>query len=313
MPDRILALLLGFLLDLLLGDPPMTFHPVRLIGRYIAFAEAWLRRRGGNLRRSSVVLTASSVALAAGGAWLIVFVAGCFGRIPCLAVMAVLFWLGIAVKDLAGEAHGVRRALADGVEAGRKQVARIVGRDTGALTEEEIVKATVETVAENAGDGVVSPMFWAALGGPVLLWGFKAVSTLDSMVGYRDERYMDIGWSGARLDDVMNYVPARLTAFLLCAAAALTGLDAKNAVRIVRRDHANHASPNSGWPEAAAAGALGIRLGGTHTYFGKMVEKPTLGDDVRPAVPEDINRVVHLLYITAFLAAGLIAAAGFLD
>ena len=313
MPDRIFALLLGFLLDLLLGDPPMTFHPVRLIGRYIAFAEAWLRRRGGNLRRSSVVLTASSVALAAGGAWLAVFVAGCFGRVPRLAVMAALFWLGIAVKDLAGEAHGVRRALADGLEAGRKQVARIVGRDTGALTEEEIVKATVETVAENAGDGVVSPLFWAALGGPVLLWGFKAVSTLDSMVGYRDERYRDIGWSGARLDDVMNYVPARLTAFLLCAAAALTGLDAKNAARIVRRDHANHASPNSGWPEAAAAGALGIRLGGTHTYFGKMVEKPTLGDDGRPAVPEDINRVVCLLYVTAFLAAGLIAAAGFLD
>ena len=312
MPDRILALLLGFLLDLLLGDPPVPFHPVRLIGRYISFAEVCLRRRGGNLRRSSVFLTVSAVALAAGAAWLAVFLAGRFGRVPRLAAAAVLSWLGIAVTDLAREARGVRRALAGGLVAGRKQVARIVGRDTGSLTEEEIVKAAVETVAENACDGAVSPMFWAALGGPALLWAFKAVSTLDSMVGYRDERYRDIGWSGARLDDAMNFVPARLTALLLCAAAALTGLDAKGAVRIVRRDHANHASPNSGWPEAAAAGALGIRLGGTHTYFGKKVEKPTIGNDCRPAVPEDIGRAVRLLYAAAFLAAGLIATAGFL-
>ena len=178
------------------------------------------------------------------------------------------------------------------------------------LSEEEIVKATVETVSENTTDGVISPLIYAALGGPVLLWAFKAASTLDSMVGYLEEKYRDIGWSSAKLDDVLNYVPARITALLMCAAAYLTGLDGKNALRIVRRDHANHLSPNCAWSEAAAAGALHIRLGGTHTYFGKTVVKPTIGDADRPAVPEDITKANRLLYATGFLAVAVIALAG---
>ena len=191
-------------------------------------------------------------------------------------------------------------------------MARIVGRDTDKLNEEEIIKATTETVAENTTDGVVSPLFYAMLGGPVLLWGYKAVNTLDSMVGYLDEKYRDIGWSSAKLDDVLNYLPARLTAVLMVCAAFLTGLDGRNAWRIVRRDHANHKSPNSAWSEAAAAGALHIRLGGTHEYFGKPVEKSTIGDADRPAEKQDIRRVNRLLYGTSALMMAVIAAIGLL-
>ena len=170
----------------------------------------------------------------------------------------------------------------------------------------------METVAENTTDGVISPLLFALLGGPVLLWGYKAVNTLDSMVGYMDERYRDIGWSSAKLDDLLNYIPARLTAVLMVCAAFITGMDGKNAMRIVRRDHANHSSPNSAWSEAAAAGALHSRLGGTHEYFGKPVEKPTIGDADRPAAKHDIRLAVLLLYVTGFLMIALIALAGIL-
>ena len=307
MPDTILALVMGFGIDLVLGDPEWLYHPVRAIGAYISFMEKRLRARGGNLRKSAVFLTASTVLLTAAVVALLLFLLGLLGRWPRLIGMALLDWLGIAVTSMAKEARGVNKALAKGLEAGRKQVARIVGRDTDSLSEEEVVKATVETVAENTTDGVISPLVYAALGGPVLLWAFKAASTLDSMVGYMDEKYRDIGWSSARLDDVLNFVPARLTALIMVAASFLTGLDAKNAFRVVKRDHANHKSPNCAWSEAAAAGALHIQLGGTHTYFGKPVEKPTIGDNDRPAERGDISRANGLLYVTSALAVGMIA------
>ena len=164
-------------------------------------------------------------------------------------------------------------------------------------------------MAENTTDGVISPMLFAALGGPVLLMGFKATSTLDSMVGYLDLKYRDIGWSSAKLDDALNYLPARLCALLLSAAAAICALDWKGALRIVKRDHANHLSPNCAWSEAAAAGALGIRLGGTHVYFGKPVIKPTIGDNRRTPELKDIARMVRMLYVTAALTMALILAA----
>ncbi len=310
MPDIIWALILGYGLDLILGDPEWLYHPVRLIGRFISFMEKKLRARGGDLRKSAVLLTASTVLASAAAATVIILFAGLFGRWPRLICMALLDWMGIAVTSMAREARGVKRALHESVKAGRKQVSRIVGRDTQKLSAEEIVKATVETVSENTTDGVVSPLIYAALGGPVLLWAFKAASTLDSMVGYLDEKYRDIGWSSAKLDDVLNYVPARITAPLMCAAAFIAGLDAKNALRIVRRDHANHLSPNCAWSEAAAAGALHIQLGGTHTYFGKTVVKPTIGDADRPAVPEDITKANRLLFVTSLLAVCVITVIG---
>ena len=306
MGDWIWALLIGFILDLLLGDPAWLYHPVCIIGQYISFMEKKLRRRGGNLRKSAVFLTASTVLLTMAVVALLLWVLNLLGRIPLLIGMSLLNWMGIAVTCLAKEARGVEKALDKGVEAGRIQVARIVGRDTQSLSEEEIIKATVETVAENTTDGVISSLFYAAIGGPILLWGFKAANTLDSMVGYLDEKYRDIGWSSARLDDVFNYIPARITALLMCLAAFLTGMDGKNAFRIVKRDHANHKSPNCAWSEAAAAGAMHIQLGGTHDYFGKPIEKPTIGDDDRPVKRTDIGKANELLYVSSTLMLGLI-------
>ena len=310
MADHLLALALGFLLDLLLGDPAWLYHPVCAIGRYIAFMEKRLRRRGGNLRRSAVVLTASTVLLTMAVTAALLGLLSLWGRWPGLIGMAVMDWLGIAVTSMAREARGVEKALASGVAAGRKQVARIVGRDTQNLSEDDVIRATVETVAENTTDGVISPLLYGAIGGPVLLWGFKAASTLDSMVGYLDEKYRDIGWSSARLDDVLNYTPARITGAVMCLAAWLTGMDGKNAWRILRRDHANHKSPNCAWSESAAAGALHIQLGGVHDYFGKPVVKPTIGDSDRPPERRDIGRAIRLLYGTSpLVTVGMALAA----
>ncbi|QUA53166.1 adenosylcobinamide-phosphate synthase CbiB [Aristaeella lactis] len=308
----IAALIAGFILDLLLGDPEWLYHPVRLIGGLISRLEKRLRARGGNLRRSAVILTVTTLLVTMAVTAGILVLLQLLGRIPLFIGMALLDWMGIAVTCMAKEARGVGKALEKGLPEARKQIARIVGRDTQNLSGEEIIKATVETVAENTTDGVISPLFWALLGGPVLLWGFKAANTLDSMVGYMDEKYRDIGWSSAKLDDILNYIPARLTALLMILAAFLTGMDGPNAFRIVRRDHANHKSPNCAWSEAAAAGAMHIQLGGTHEYFGKPVEKPTIGDADRPAEREDIRRANRLLYVTSGLMILIIAAAGVL-
>ena len=308
----IMALIAGYILDLLLGDPEWLYHPVRLIGKLISRLEKRLRAQSGNLRRSAVILTAVTVLATMAAAALVLFLLSLWGRIPLFAGMTLLNWMGIAVTCMAKEARGVEKALERGLPDARKQVARIVGRDTQNLDEEEIVKATVETVAENTTDGVISPLFWALLGGPVLLWGFKAANTLDAMVGYMDEKYRDIGWSSAKLDDVMNWLPARLTALLMICAAFLTGLDGKNALRIVRRDHANHTSPNCAWSEAAAAGALHIQLGGTHEYFGKPVVKPTIGDADRPAEKTDVRKANRLLYVTSGLMMIIVALIGLL-
>lgn len=294
------ALAAGCLLDALLGDPEWLYHPVCIIGKYISFAERTLRARG-HLRRGAVILTASTVCLTMLTVVVILLLLRRLGTIPWFIGMALLDWMGLAAHSMIREARGVEAALSRGVEAGRHQVARIVGRDTASLDEQEIIRATVETVAENTTDGVISPILYAAIGGPVLLWGFKAASTLDSMVGYMDEHYRDIGWSSARLDDLLNYIPARLTALLMILSAFLTGLDGQNAFRIVCRDHSNHLSPNCAWSESAAAGALHIQLGGTHTYFGKPVEKPTIGDNGRPAELRDIRKTCRLLAVSAAL------------
>lgn len=299
------ALLAGCALDLLLGDPAWLYHPVCIIGKYISWCEKKLRARGGDLRRSAVLLTASTVLITTAAAGLLVFLSGLLGRVPRLIVMALLDWMGLSAKCLAQEAVGVEKALGRGIEAGRRQVARIVGRDTAALSEREVVCATIETVAENTTDGIISPMVYGLLGGPVFMWAFKASSTLDSMVGYLDEKYRDIGWSSAKLDDVWNYLPARLTGCLLSIGAALCGLDGKSAFRIMRRDHRNHKSPNCAWSEAAAAGALHVQLGGTHLYFGKPVAKPTIGDDLRAPKREDIRATVRMMYAASGLMLAL--------
>lgn len=305
---NIVAMLVGLLLDLLIGDPEGWPHPVIWIGRYISWMEKKLRSGRAPLRRSAVVLTASTVLLAMVVTAAALTVLGMLGEIPLFVGMAVISWTALSARCLAKEGRGVARALKISLERGRSQVARIVGRDTSELSEAEILRATVETVAENTTDGVIAPMIYLALGGPVLAMGFKAASTLDSMVGYLDEKYRDIGWSSAKLDDVLNWIPARLCSALMCIGAWLCGLDGKNAFRIVKRDHGNHLSPNCAWSESAAAGALHIQLGGTHLYFGKPVEKPTIGDDDRSIEPADILRTNRLMYASVALLAMLLLA-----
>ena len=302
---NIAAMLVGFVLDLIIGDPEGWTHPVIWIGKWISFVEKRLRKRGGNLRRSALVLTASTVLIAMAATAAMLGILALIHKAALFIGMCIISWWCLSAKCLAMEAKGVYRALGVSVEKGRTQVARIVGRDTTELSEEEIICATVETVAENTTDGVISPMLYLAIGGPVLAMGFKAASTLDSMVGYLNEKYRDIGWSSAKLDDVLNYIPARICGWLMCIGAFFVKLDGKNAIRIMKRDHANHLSPNCAWSESAAAGAMHIQLGGTHTYFGKVVEKPTIGDDDRPVEKRDILRANRLLYISSTLMAAL--------
>ncbi len=211
----------------------------------------------------------------------------------------VLCWQCLAAKSLKDQSDLVRVPLEEhDLEKARKMVARIVGRDTDGLDEAGVARAAVETVAENTSDGVIAPLFYLALGGPVLGVFYKAVNTLDSMIGYKNTKYIEFGRVAAKLDDVVNYIPARLAALLLILAAFLTGMDGKNAWRIWRRDRRNHASPNSAQTESVVAGALGLRLAGDAVYFGKLVEKPYIGDDLRPIEPEDIRRA-HKLMFTA--------------
>lgn len=307
---NIAAMLAGFLLDLIIGDPEGWTHPVIWIGKWISFMEKRLRRKGGNLRRSALVLTASTVLLSMAATAAVLGILALVHKAALFAGMCIISWWCLSAKCLAVEAKGVYRALGVSMEKGRTQVARIVGRDTTELSEEEIVCATVETVAENTTDGVISPMLYLVIGGPVLAMGFKAASTLDSMVGYLNEKYRDIGWSSAKFDDVLNYIPARICGWLMCIGAFFVKLDGKNAIRIMRRDHANHLSPNCAWSESAAAGAMHIQLGGTHTYFGKVVEKPTIGDDDRSVEKRDILLANRLLYVSSAMMAGIAALAG---
>lgn len=303
-------MLAGFLLDLLIGDPEGWPHPVIWIGKYISAMEKILRRRCGNLRFGAVILTASTVLISMTACAAVLFALSILGKWALFAGMSIISWTALSAKCLATEGRGVADALKVSLDRGRRQVGRIVGRDTSELTRREILCAAVETIAENTTDGVIAPMIYLALGGPVLAMGFKAASTLDSMVGYMDEKYRDIGWSSAKLDDILNYIPARACGLIMCAAAWLCALDGHHALRMLRRDHDNHLSPNCAWSEAAAAGALHIQLGGTHMYFGKPVEKPTIGDDDRPIEDEDILRANRLMYAAAFILAAMLAIAG---
>lgn len=307
------ALICGFILDLIIGDPEGFPHPVIYIGKYISFAEGKLRagaKDNRSLRRRAVFLGLSAVVLTMVLTAAVLWAAKLLGSIALFAVMSLISWTCLSAKCLAVEGRGVAAALKTSLEAGRKQVARIVGRDTQSLSEEEILCATVETIAENTTDGVISPMIYLALGGPVLGMGFKAASTLDSMVGYLNEKYRDIGWFSAKQDDAWNFLPARICGFFMSLGAFIIGLDSRNAFRIMLRDHDKHLSPNCAWSEAAAAGAMHIQLGGTHTYFGKLVEKPAIGDKDRPVDPKDVENTIRLMYLSALMTAiiGIIIA-----
>lgn len=301
--NHLTALLLGFCIDLLLGDPRWLYHPVQAIGALISHLEPPLRRAfPQRLRLAGAVLVIAVVAITGivtGGLLFLLHrlhpVAGFVGE-------TIVCWLILATKSLRTESMKVVKALENGtLDDGRKAVSMIVGRDTEHLSEEEVLKAAVETVAENASDGILAPLLFAAVLGPVGGMCYKAVNTMDSMVGYKNDRYLDFGRAAAKVDDVLNFLPARISGFLMCLAAYL-GFDGKNAFRIFFRDRKNHASPNSAHTEAACAGALGLKLGGTHDYFGKPVVKPTIGDDLRPVRRGDVAAANRLALLTAILA-----------
>jgi adenosylcobinamide-phosphate synthase len=300
-------LVLGaFGLDLLLGDPRGWPHPVVWVGRLIQRLEelwtAWL----GRSRLAGVLLTLSTLLVTGGAAWGLLALAGFLH--PWLQAAAALWlaWTCLALRSLHAESLEVVRQLEAGdLEAARRALSLIVGRDTAGLDEAGILRAAIETVAENTSDAVVAPLFYLCLGGPVLGILFKAASTLDSMVGYDNERYRAVGWASARLDDLLNLVPARLTGLLMVLAAFPLRLNAGGALMVMRRDGRKPKSPNAGIPEAAVAGALAIRLGGPAVYFGTRVEKPTLGDDHRPVTPATYRGAVRLMYLASLSTLGL--------
>ncbi len=302
------AMAAGIILDVCLGDPHRFPHPVRAIG--------WLIEKTEN--RVRPLFPASARGESAAGiffAGIILFITGaavCFilrtsWRIsPFLgaAAEAILTYYLLAARSLRDESMKVYRALSEGdTKKARQAVSMIVGRDTERLDGAGIARAAVETVAENTSDGVIAPLFYLALGGPAAGWIYKAVNTMDSMVGYRNEKYMFFGRAAARLDDAVNFLPSRLSALFMITAAFLLRMDGKNAFCIWKRDRRNHKSPNSAQTEAACAGALGIRLAGDAWYFGSLVKKPYIGDDLRPVETEDIRRANRLMGTAAAMAA----------
>lgn len=305
--DIVLAALCGFLMDLALGDPAWMPHPVVGMGKCIAALERGLRRAfpktpRGELAAGAVLaalLPLGTLGLAAGALWL------CGLAHPALrfALEAVWCWQALAMRGLRDESRNVYRALTGGtLEQARAAVARIVGRDTAALSAGGVTKAAVETVAENFADGVAAPMFYMLLGGAPLALTYKAINTMDSMLGYKNQKYLYFGRAAARLDDAANYLPSRLAGLLWVAAAALTGSSARGAWKIWRRDRRNHASPNSAQTESACAGALGVQLAGPAYYFGEYYDKPTIGDALRPVEPKDILRADRMMYAESLLA-----------
>ena len=295
------ALALGFLVDLLVGDPHGWPHLIRGFGFLIAALERVLypmknKRAGGTLL--VVVVLLLSVGLPA----LLLFFVWRVSPWLYIVIETVFCWQILATKSLRDESLAVYAKLASGdLPGARKAVSMIVGRDTDALDAAGVTRAAVETVAENASDGVAAPLFYMLLGGAVLGCLYKAANTMESMVGYKNERYLDFGRTAARLDDALNFIPARLCAWVMIFAARLCGMDAGNALRIYRRDKRNHASPNSAHTEAAMAGALRVRLAGDAYYFGKLCKKPYIGDAQRPIEAADILRAHKLLYVTAYL------------
>lgn len=300
-------------MDRLLGDPAKLPHPVCLIGKGISLSEKYLRKIFPKSPKGTV---------AAGGvmAFVIVLLSGlvplgilavCYmvGEWLYVAAASIMCWQILAARCLQKEAEKVHRELdRQDLAAARRQVGMLVGRDTEQLSEAQVIRATVETVAENTSDGVTAPLFWMMLGGPVLGFMYKAVNTMDSMVGYKNDRFIHFGRLPAKLDDLVNWIPARLTGLAMALAAPLVGLDGRNAFRIWKRDRRKHASPNSAQTEAPCAGALHVQLAGDASYFGKVLKKPFIGDDDRPIEAQDITRTCRLMYGSSILLLLLFTA-----
>lgn len=301
------AIVAGFILDLIFGDPHWLPHPICLIGNLIGFLEKNLRR----------LLAPGKTALLLGGALMVVIVLSLSYVVPYAVLMlaeqvnpwlrfaleTVMFYQIFATKCLRDESMKVYTALHNNdLEDARVKLSWIVGRDTKELTSEEVTKGAVETVAENTADGIIAPMFYMFIGGAPLAFLYKGINTMDSMVGYKNDKFLYFGRCAAKLDDVANFIPARITGILMILASYFLNMNAAGAWKIFWRDRYNHLSPNSAMTESVTAGALNIQLGGDHYYFGKLVHKDTIGDNIRPVVAEDIVAVNNLLYMTAVIS-----------
>lgn len=304
-----LPVIIGFVLDSIIGDPYKLPHPIRLIGRLISLLEQLVRKHLKNLRAGGALIVLIVTALSTAVPALVLIVCYSIHTALGVAVESIMCCYLLAARCMYNESMKVSRAAGRGdTEEARKAVSMIVGRDTAVLDREGIIRAAVETVAENTSDGVTAPLFYMGFGGAVLAFFYKSVNTMDSMIGYRNEKFADIGRYAAKLDDVLNFIPSRLTALLMIACAPIIGLDGRSAYRIWRRDRRKHASPNSAQTESACAGALHVRLAGSAWYFGELHEKPYIGDNDRPIEPRDIRRANRLMYGSSVLMLAISAA-----
>ena len=308
---NILIMILGYIMDLVFGDPYWFPHPVRFIGKLISKTEKFIRKHvksEKSLKYWGILMWLVPVVTTALVTALIVKIAS-FNKYVEIFVSAFIIYTTLSTKCLKDEATKIYNVLETGdIKKSRVQLSYIVGRDTTNLSQSEIIRATVETVAENTVDGTISPMFYGFLFGPVGAMTYKAINTLDSMVGYKNDKYLNLGCVSAKLDDVANFIPARLTAIFMPLGAFLCGMNGANSFKIAIRDRKNHKSPNCAFAEGAAAGAIGIQLGGTNIYFGKEVYKPTIGDKKRELENYDIVRMNKLMYATTANALLILSA-----
>ena len=291
---------IAYVLDLIFGDPQNVIHPVQVIGKIISTGEKILLRKkykflaGAVLNIFTVSITYTLMYLISKSVKISVFF---------MIIEIYLMYTIFSINSLAREGNRVYRILKEGdIEKARKDLSYLVSRDTETMDEKMIIRSTMETISENTVDGIVAPMFYMFLGGMPLAMAYKAINTLDSMVGYKNEKYMEFGKFSAKVDDVANFIPARITGILIVLASMILGYDYKNSLKIFLRDRKNHSSPNSAHSEASVAGALGVQFGGKVSYFGKEIDKPTIGDKTKEFELEDIRKNIRIMYVTSFLS-----------
>lgn len=312
MTISLVALVMGYILDLIFGDPYWMPHPVRFIGNLISILEKVIRRFMPKTKRGEyiggIIFTVMVVSISMVIPLVIILMAKSINTYLALTVETFMCYQILATKSLKVESMKVYDELAkNDLPSARKAVSMIVGRDTKDLTFSGVAKAAVETVAENTSDGIIAPMIFIAIGGAPMGFFYKAINTMDSMVGYKNEKYMNFGRFAAKLDDVVNYLPARISAYQMILSSFFLRYDYKNAFKIYKRDRYNHASPNSAQTESVCAGALDVQLAGNAYYFGKFYEKPTIGDDIREINYDDIKKANRLLYCTSFISIVIIS------
>lgn len=298
-----IQLALGFILDLIIGDPNNPFHPVRIIGKICGTLENVFRKILNNyLKIAGLIVWIITVAITFLITYMLVYMSNTIILYFGIIIEGILIYFCISSKALVIEGFKViNHLMKDDIEKARRQLSYIVGRDTADLDKEGIIRAVIETIAENISDGVIAPLFYAGIFGAPLAMAYKAVNTMDSMFGYKNDKYMDFGYFPAKLDDLFNYIPARLTGLFIVISSFILKYDYKNSYRIYKRDRYNHTSPNSAHPEAAMAGALNIQLGGGNYYFGKFVFKPTIGDNIKEIEIQDIKHTSKVLYLSSFI------------